>query len=188
MKQDPEKHRAWQERSRLRAIERLREKGRKFAPREPQEPRRAPSGSNPVRKPARPKKSSQRPNDGPWRAACIALRGEICRSCGDTSHIEMDHVIPKSQDPTARADVENGLPLCGAFSRNTPGGCHPAKTAGRLQFEWDWFDADQIEYLKAKGWVEWDPDGSPRGRGMKHFKPKRGLKHTTEGGPDDQDS
>jgi hypothetical protein len=85
----------------------------------------------------------------------------------------MDHVIPKSQDATARADVENGLPLCGAFSRNTPGGCHPAKTAGTLKFEPGWFDPDQLEYLARKGWVDWDEHGQPFGRGMKHFQPKR---------------
>lgn len=176
---DPEKARKWQERSRERAVARLREKGSKLAPREPQKPLQRRQFEEKVRDLA-PRKRAQnrkpRLNDGPWRNACIMARGEMCRSCGDTNHVEMDHVIPKSQDPTARADVENGLPLCGEFSRNTPGGCHPAKTASRLQFEFEWFDPDQIEYLAAKGWVAWDDHGQPFGRGMKHFAPKSGAR------------
>ena len=160
---DPDKLRAQQQRAQERAVARMKERGAKLAPRE--------GGAKPVprKAPARGPKH----NDAPWRNACIALRGEVCRSCGDTRHVEMDHVIPKSQDTTARADVENGLPLCGAFSGNTPGGCHPAKTAGTLKFEFGWFDPDQIEYLAQKRWVEWDESGQPFGRGMKHFQPKR---------------
>lgn len=198
MKQDPEKFRAMQDRAREKAIAKLREKGQKLAPaetqgrkpalaagsrlpssaalkrqqRQPKQPASAGtggSGSTPTSRSRKPPKH----NDGPWRQWCIAARGEQCRSCGDTAHVEMDHVIPKSQDPTARADVENGLPLCGAFSRNTPGGCHPAKTAGTLKFEAGWFDPDQLEYLARKGWVDWDDSGQPFGRGMKHFQPRK---------------
>ena len=178
---DPEKHRAWQQRSAEKAIARLREKGAKLAPRE----RTAavkPEALRAALKPAKPKKAYKPPNDSAWRAQCVLARGEQCRSCGDTSNVEMDHVIPKSQDAGARADVENGLPLCGAFSRNTPGGCHPAKTAGTLKFEARWFDPDQLEYLARKGWVDWDEHGQPFGRGMKHFQPRQPRLGTMEGG------
>jgi 5-methylcytosine-specific restriction endonuclease McrA len=209
LKNDPEKARAWQQRSAEKAIARMREKGAKLAPREAEGRKpalaagsRLPSSAalkrsakssksgglngtgSSLRGSTTRKASTSRPkhNDGPWRNAVMAARGEQCRSCGDTRHVEADHVIPKSQDSTARADVENGLPLCGAFSGNTPGGCHPAKTAGALKFEFEWFDPDQIEYLKAKGYVDWDEHGQPFGRGMKHFQPRRTRLGTMEGG------
>lgn len=94
----------------------------------------------------------------------------------------MDHVIPKSQRPQYRHDVRNGLPLCGAFSRNTPAGCHPAKTAGTLQFEFEWFDPDQIAFLREVGWVDWDSDGQPFGAGMKHFRPRKARPEIEKGG------
>lgn len=154
---DREKKLAQQARARERQIARMREKGRELTSTQPPA-RRAPA---------------KRHNDAPWRNACIAIYGAACLSCGDVGNVEMDHIIPKSQDKTARADVENGLPLCGPFSRTTPGGCHPAKTAGTLRFEFGWFTATQITYLAKKGWVSWDPDGEPYGRGMKHFHPRR---------------
>lgn len=64
--------------------------------------------------------------------------------------------------------VENGLVLCGPWSRVTPGGCHPAKTESRLLIDRRWLDADQIEWLASVGWVEWI-DGQPTGRGWRHF-------------------
>jgi hypothetical protein len=172
---DPEKVAAWQARARERALLKLKERGAKLAPRERSAAVAKPGTLQQALKDAKPKKKKPRPaapNDSAWRNACIMARGEVCRSCGDTAHVEMDHVIPKSQDPTARADVENGLPLCGAFSRNTPGGCHPAKTAGTLKFEPGWLDPDQLAYLARKGWVDWDEHGQPFGRGMNHFLPK----------------
>lgn len=214
LKNDPEKARAWQQRSAEKAIARMREKGAKLAPRENggRKPALAPgsrlptaaalkrsgsagtgrtaagSGTSSRSTGKRSSSSKSRPNDSPWRNQVMAARGEVCRSCGDTSHVEADHVIPKSQDPTARADVENGLPLCGAFSRNTPGGCHPAKTAGTLLFEAGWFDKDQLEYLARKGYVDWDEHGQPFGRGMKHFRPRKPRPGIMEGGHLGKDS
>lgn len=65
--------------------------------------------------------------------------------------------------------MENGLPLCGEFSTTTPGGCHPAKTAGRLRIEPAWLTPEQVAYLARIGWVAWDDDGHPYGRGWRHF-------------------
>jgi hypothetical protein len=190
---DPAKLRQWQQASKDRAIEkaleRMKAKGSKLAPRETG--RKAPivrSGQlhsqPPAERPAKPaaKRAQKGPkhNDSPWRAACIAIRGEMCRACGDTHHVEMDHVIPKSQRPSLRHDVRNGLPLCGAFSRVTPGGCHPKKTAGTLEFQFGWFDADQIAFLAAEGWVDWDDSGQPFGAGMKHFGERRHVRKEQE--------
>lgn len=179
LQSNPEKQREWQQRSRekakARALEKMRTKGNSLAP-----------SSSPTERDAKPSKrrttAKKRHNDAPWRNACIELRGEACRSCGDTAHVEMDHIIPKSQRGELRCDTRNGLPLCGAFSRNTPGGCHPAKTDGRLQFEFEWFDADQIAFLAEQGWVVWDAAGQPSGAGMKHFRPRRSLAADRKGG------
>lgn len=188
---DPEKARQWQQRSAEKAIARMREKGAKLAPRElgRSKPivRRAspkPSHVHDGASNAAAKRAPRRPkhNDSPWRAEVMALHGEACRNCGDTHHVEADHVIPKSQRPQFRADVRNGLPLCGAFSRNTPGGCHPAKTAGTLQFEFEWFREDQIAFFREVGWVDWDADGQPFGAGMKHFRPRRAQPEIMKGG------
>lgn len=185
LQSDPQKHREWQERSRkkaqARAMEKMRTRGEKLAPLSTPTEGGARPAKGRTTPPARPKKARKH-NDAPWRNACIALRGEMCRSCGDTAHVEMDHIIPKSQKGELRSDTRNGLPLCGAFSRNTPGGCHPAKTDGRLQFEFEWFDADQIEFLAEQGWVVWDENGQPTGQGMKHFRPRRTLAERQIGG------
>lgn len=148
----------------------MREKGRQLA-KAPDAPR-MPASELP--RAVRASRPTKRHNDGPWRNACIERYGEVCRSCGDTAHVQMDHVIPKSQDSTARADVENGLPLCGEFSRNTPGGCHPKKTRSELRFDPRWFEPEQIAYFARKGWVAWDAEGQPFGRGMNHFLPMAG--------------
>ena len=183
---DPAKIRQWQQASKDRAIEkaleRMKAKGSKLAPRETgrtgpiarSDSLQPPTGAAGAAKPgAKRAQKGPKHNDSPWRAECIALRGEMCRSCGDTAHVQMDHVIPKSQRPSLRHDVRNGLPLCGEFSRNTPGGCHPAKTAGRLLLQFEWFDADQIAFLAAERWVDWDDAGQPFGAGMKHFGERR---------------
>jgi len=190
---DPEKLRQWQAASQSRALEkalaRMKAKGSKLAPRETGRTApiarsgslQPPTGAAGAAKPgAKRAQKGPKHNDSPWRAACIALRGEMCRSCGDTHHVEMDHVIPKSQRPSLRHDVRNGLPLCGAFSRVTPGGCHPAKTAGTLEFQFGWFDADQIAFLAAEGWVDWDDSGQPFGAGMKHFGERRHVRKEQE--------
>lgn len=177
---DPAKARQWQQRSQQRALAKLRERGAKLAPRE----RAVTVKATDLQAAKQARKPAKRHNDGPWRAACVEAYGEVCRNCGDTTHVEMDHVIPKSQDRTARADVENGLPLCGAFSRSSPfpEGCHPAKTAGRLRFNPDWFSQGQLEYLAAKGYVDFDDDGNPFGRGYKHFEARKARASGMEGG------
>ena len=159
----PEKLREWQRRSNERQLQRRMEaSGDRNSP---ERSKTSQIGSQ------RRKAKGPRYNDGPWRGEVMDLHGERCKACGDTSHIEADHVIPKSQDSTARHDVLNGLPLCGAFSRNTPGGCHPKKTAGTLKFRAEWFLPAQLDYLRQKGWVAWNDQGEPFGRGHKHFDP-----------------
>lgn len=59
--------------------------------------------------------------------------------------------------------VENGLLLCRTH--------HEQKTLGRLKIEYRWLDPDQVAWLADVGWVTWDADGQPYGRGWKHFAP-----------------
>lgn len=189
---DPKKQREWLQRSQQRAIAKLREKGAKLAPQELGRSKPIVRRASPKLPPAHDgrsnavaKRATSRPkhNDSPWRAQVMALHGEACKNCGDMNHVEADHVIPKSQRPQYRAEVRNGLPLCGAFSRNTPGGCHPAKTAGTLQFEFEWFREDQIAFFREADWVDWDADGQPFGAGMKHFRPRTARPADMKGGP-----
>lgn len=179
LKSDPQKAREWQQRSQQAALQR-----RKDAAGSTNTLKRSTS-SQIKRQPVKSK--GPRYNDAPWRAEVMELHGERCKSCGDVTHVQADHVIPKSQDGTARHDVLNGLPLCGEFSRATRGGCHPAKTAGTLKFDAGWFLPEQLDYLASKNWVAWDDQGEPYGRGHKHFLP-RSQSTTNEGGHHGQGS
>jgi 5-methylcytosine-specific restriction endonuclease McrA len=109
----------------------------------------------------------KRRNDGPWRKEVMALRGERCRSCGATRSVQADHVVPRSQQ--GPSIVENGLPLCRK--------CHDDKTASRLKIQPSWLDDDQIVWLAEVGWVAWDADGQPYGRGWRHFEERRVEQH-----------
>lgn len=200
LKQDPKKALEWQQRSQARAIEKMRQQGQKLAPREigrkkPQLPagsvsglttRKAhtsaarsvtqpspagkqPTGSGvPVLAPQMRSQNRKRPqNDGPWRAECIAARGEWCRCCGKQP-VQMDHICPKGQG--GKSHVGNGLPLCEEH--------HRMKTDSEILIEWAWLDPDQHQYLASIGWVDWDEEGQPFGRGYKHFgtrPPRPGL-------------
>lgn len=105
----------------------------------------------------------RRRSDGPWRNDVMARRGEVCVSCGTRQHVQADHVWPKGQG--GPNDVRNGLPLCGGFGN----GCHDRKTAGTIVIEFDWLDDEQRAWLAEVGWVAWDEEGQPYGRGWKHF-------------------
>ena len=57
--------------------------------------------------------------------------------------------------------VENGVPLCQPM--------HTAVDGNRDKFRYEWFDPDQIAWLREVGWVDWDDEGQPFGRGMRRF-------------------
>lgn len=57
--------------------------------------------------------------------------------------------------------VENGTMLCQRH--------HQMKTESKIQYRYEWLDEDQIAWLAQIGWVTWDADGRPRGRGLRHF-------------------
>jgi hypothetical protein len=78
--------------------------------------------------------------------------------------MEVDHLQPRSQG--GASVVENGLPLCR--------GHHAAKTAGRLRIDRGWLDPDQVAWLAEVGWVRWQADGQPQGRGWRHFEARGG--------------
>lgn len=114
---------------------------------------------------------AHRRNDGPWRKECEAAYGVVCivPGCGSRD-IEMDHIVPRSKG--GKSVVENGIPLCGDWSKNRH---HPAKTAGDLQFDWAWLTPRQRTYLATIGWVDWDEEGLPFGEGHRHFTERRGT-------------
>ena len=97
-------------------------------------------------------------------------RGAFCRACGDTYDLQADHVMERSQGGTSV--VENGMILCGPWSRVTPGGCHARKTESRMLIRYEWLDDDQIAWLKDVGWVWWE-EGVPHGRGCKGFAERK---------------
>lgn len=112
----------------------------------------------------------RRRNDSQWRAEVLMIRGAFCRSCGDTHDLQADHVMERSQG--GKSVVENGLVLCGPWSRVTPGGCHARKTESRMLIRYEWLDDDQIAWLQEVGWVWW-VDGIPHGRGCKGFAERK---------------
>lgn len=140
MRRDEGKQRAWQARG-----------ARRYAQRQREALQAAPAPRTVTR--------SRKPSDAPWRAAVIALRGAQCRRCRATWDLQADHVMPRSQG--GPSVVENGTMLCRA--------CHTMKTEWRILYERAWLDADQIAWLAQQGWVEWDENGEPRGRGCRGF-------------------
>jgi 5-methylcytosine-specific restriction endonuclease McrA len=104
-----------------------------------------------------------RRNDAPWRRQVEVLRGSYCRACGTKRDLQCDHVMPRSQG--GPSVVENGTMLCREH--------HDQKTAGTILYRFEWLDEDQVAWLAQVGWVMWDSDGRPRGRGFKHFAAKR---------------
>lgn len=119
---------------------------------------------------AHARERSKSRNDAIWRRDCIALYGERCVACGDR-RVEMDHIIPRSQG--GRSVVENGLPLCGAWSQSVDGGHHGMKTAGTLKIRREWLTEAQVVFLAEQGWVYWNDRGRPLGRGYRHFDEAR---------------
>ena len=103
-------------------------------------------------------------NDAAWRKQVMALRGEACRACGSSRHVECDHLIERSQG--GPSVIENGTPLCGEFG---PCRAHVRKTRNELQIRREWLDPDQVEWLAQEGHARWEPDGTVTGRFHKTF-------------------
>jgi hypothetical protein len=147
LKADPAKTAAWQARSR----------------------KAAQTASKPLARSRAPKATKKARNDSPWRAEVERRRGLYCRACGDVTSLEADHIWPRGQG--GPSVVENGGFLCGPWSRcsSFDGGCHKAHTEMKLLWRKEWLDDDQIEWLKEVGYVWWDEDGVPQGRGARRF-------------------
>ena len=124
-----------------------------------------------IRGAARRSARRRRRNDSAWRQQVIDLHGHACAACGDTSHVQADHLWPRGQGGPSHP--LNGLPLCGEFSATTPGGCHPLKTASILRIQPEWLLPAQVDWLAEVGWVTWDEHGQPLGRGWRHFTARR---------------
>ncbi len=120
----------------------------------------------PAPKPQKRAKNRKR-NDATWREQCLAVRGRYCRACITrsapgakfASRLQVDHVMPRSQG--GPSVLGNGLVLCETH--------HMAKTASEILIEYGWLDPDQVAWLEVVGWVRWQDDGTPAGRGWKHF-------------------
>lgn len=166
---DLQRHREWQQR----AAQKYAQSARERAVKRQQD---QPSTDTPVRptdaSQGRTRRRKSRRNDAQWRKDCEALYGSRCivPGCGDPA-IEMDHIKPRSQG--GKSDVENGIPLCGAWSKTVPGGHHQMKTNGALKFDPDWLTPEQRTYLAKIGWVDWDEDGQPYGEGWRHFTERK---------------
>ena len=109
-------------------------------------------------------------NDSQWRADCIETYGARCLACGDPN-IEMHHIIYRSH--CGPSVVENGIPLCGAWSSTVDGGHHAAAHAGKLKICPEWLTDAQRIFLAKYRWVDWDASGLPFGQGYKHFAPRK---------------
>lgn len=145
---NPEKARAWQQRG----VEKYRERQKQQAGNRPRTSR---------------KRATR--NDSGWRNDVIARIGGWCRSCrqGDASKVQIDHIWPRGQGGPSH--VLNGLPLCGPYGCNA----HERKTNSEIVIEYDWLDDEQRAWLDDNGWVRWNDDGAPEGRGMRHFGHRR---------------
>lgn len=142
---DPAKAREWQARGAKRYEEKKRAASRE----------RVTRTKTPRKKPRR--------DDSGWRDEVLARVGPRCAACGQSGYVEIDHIWPRSQGGPSH--VLNGLPLCGPY------GCdaHGKKTRSELVIEHAWLDDEQRAWLADMGWVRWDHDGAPEGRGWKHF-------------------
>ncbi len=140
---DPVKHREWQLRSRERELANL-DSGsvgsQRMTPR-------------------------QRRNDSRWAKDCLFRYGPWCRACGDTRHIQVDHLIPRAQ--CGPSILVNGLILGGPFGC----GCHDRKTAHQLLVRREWLTRGQVWWLQGEGHVWWTEDGEVWGHHRKLFAP-----------------
>lgn len=101
-----------------------------------------------------------------WSRLVRDTRGELCVAVASEygicqGHHEADHIVPKSQG--GPYVVENGAVLCHRH--------HEMKTNSELKYRREWLQPDQVAWLAECGWVAWDADGQPYGRGWKHFHP-----------------
>lgn len=73
-----------------------------------------------LRPPPQPRRSRQRYTTGllktdAWRAMRerVFIRdGRVCRACGATKHLNVDHILPKSEYPFLAFDINNLQVLC----------------------------------------------------------------------------
>ena len=85
---------------------------------------------------------------------CVALELGGCRG-----RIEAHHVQYLSQG--GRDVPENGIPLCTVH--------HQAVHSRRVLLRRRWLFGPAADYLARVGWVAWDDDGHPYGRGHRGF-------------------
>lgn len=105
-------------------------------------------------------KKTPRPSESPFRAEVLALCGTRCAVCQTSRDIQAAHIIGKGQGgPTV---AWNGIPLCREH--------HEAYDQYRLKLRWEHLTVPQLAGLMLAGYVDWDDDGEPFGRGMRRFE------------------
>jgi hypothetical protein len=138
---DPQRTRAWQQRSQRAALTRAQQRATTPAPKSRKAPRR---------------------NDSGWRAECLEARGDQCRvpDCPHPRPVQMDHLIARAQG--GPSVVANGTPLCRVH--------HEMKTDHLLLVDPAWLDPDQVQWLADEGHAVWRPeDGVVTGRHCRIF-------------------
>ena len=95
-----------------------------------------------------------------WRKSVLNLNGHYCvAGIKCSGRLEAHHIIYRSQG--GKEHAENGIPLCSEH--------HAAVHARTLLVDWRWLSKASLDYLADRGWVAWDEQGEPYGRGYKGF-------------------
>lgn len=109
----------------------------------------------------KPRTRTRPTSDAPFRAEVMAAYGEVCRVCGATGWVQAAHIMAKSQGGPSL--VWNGMPLCEPD--------HTAYDGYRLKLRREHLTNEQAAWLEEYGYIAWDDDGQPYGRGARRFAP-----------------
>lgn len=105
-------------------------------------------------------------NDAEWRKAVFALYGSRCRLRGVGTEVGLcrgrlhcHHIRYKSQG--GASVLGNGIPVCDFH--------HSMVHARRILIPKYVLEQVTLDHLRISGWVDWDGDGIPFGRGFRGF-------------------
>lgn len=65
--------------------------------------------------------------------------GRICRNCGGQERVQLHHAIPRSKARHVRADLRNGVPLCGD--------CHTGWHSSKVTLYRDIFSEEEWAFI-----------------------------------------
>jgi hypothetical protein len=79
----------------------------------------------------------------------LSRKGETnCRNCGSGERVQLHHVIPRAHSQSAKGDLRNGIPLCGA--------CHTGWHSRMVTIYRDVFTVEEWDYLASVDLVDRD--------------------------------